>query len=151
MNDTKLNEQTPKWLLSLAPFLSALLGAGALWYTWTKYHEIVDPPSFEWYGWIRPALITLVGMFFLLSTLLFIAGKAGAGWSLFVGSISAIPLILFVNLIVLLVRVVIGLFQGEASDLFSKLFATPFNKALLVVAIIFAVRTALHQFKKYSR
>ncbi|REE68686.1 hypothetical protein A8990_13720 [Paenibacillus taihuensis] len=148
MNNTKLNEQTPKWLLTLAPFLSTLLGAGALWYTWIKYHEIVDPPDFEWYGWIRPALITLIGMLCLLSTLLFIAGKAAAGWSLFVGSISAIPLVLFVNLLVLIVRVVVSLFQGDASNMFTHLFATPFNKALLVVGCIFIVRSALHYFKK---
>lgn len=148
MNDTKLNEQAPKWLLTLAPFLSALLGVGALWYTWIKYHEIVDPPDFEWYGWIRPALITLIGMLCLFSTLLFIAGKAAAGWSLFVGSISAIPIVLFVNLLVLLVRVVVGLIQGDAGNSFTHLFATPFNKALLVVAVIFIARTALHYFRK---
>ncbi|AZN43427.1 hypothetical protein [Paenibacillus albus] len=148
MNDTKLNEPTPKWLLTLAPFLSALLGVAALWYTWIKYHEIVDPPSFEWYGWIRPAIITLIGMLCLLSTLLFIAGKAAAGWSLFTASIAAIPIILFANLIILLVRVAIGLFQGEASELFTKLFSTPFNKALLVVAMIFVVRSVLQKFKK---
>jgi hypothetical protein len=54
-----LANPSPKWLINLLPFMSGVLGGGALWYTWFTYNNLADEPEFYWYAWIRLVLMII--------------------------------------------------------------------------------------------
>ena len=135
MNENNAVNQPPKWLSSLLPVASAILGGGALWFVWVRYNSIVNRPEIHWYDWLQPAGMTLVGILCLLATVLFIAGKRSA-WSVFKAGLSSIPLILFINLLILMFRIIQNIFQGNAIAFLSRLYASPLNKVILAVVII---------------
>lgn len=133
-SEEKTSNPTPNWLINMLPFISAILGGGALWYSWLKYNDIVSQSVFHWYEWIRPALMVLMGILCLLATILFILGKS-SGWSVFMGGLSMVPLMLFANLVILVVRLIQNILQGNAQPFFDRLFTQPKNIAIPIVMI----------------
>src|SRR5688572_22303422 len=115
----KLADETPKWSRVLLPLISTLLGSGTLWYALSRYNTLLNRP--DWYGWMQVAFIVLVGVLCIWATVLFILGKS-SGLAVLKLGISIIPLILFVNLIVLLFRVIHNIMQGDAALFLDRIF-----------------------------
>lgn len=139
--------ETSRWSLILLPVVSTILGSGALWYSWFRYNSIVNRPDFQWYNWIQPAFIALMGILCLSATILFISGKS-SGWSVFKAGLSIVPLILFSNLVILIFRVIQNILQGNAIPFISRLYVSPLNKAILAVALMLTVLSVLKGMKK---
>jgi hypothetical protein len=137
------DHQTPKWLMLL---LSLLVGGGALWYAWFQYGNLMNQPQLDWYVWIRPVSMLLVGAFCLVAAVLFILDKASAR-SVFMGGLSIIPLMLFSNLIVLIFRVVQNIFQGNADPFPVNISASPL-KVILNIIIVVIVLSVIQEIKK---
>jgi hypothetical protein len=133
-SEEKPNINTPHWLINMLPFISAVLGGGALWYTWLKYNDVMNQSGFLLYGWIRLAFMLLIGILCLVSTILFILGKS-SGWSVFMGGLSMVPLMLFTNLVILVFRFIQNIVQGNAQPFFDHLFTQPENIAIPIVVI----------------
>lgn len=134
-SEEKLTDQTPKWLLNVLPFVSAILGSGALWFAWLRYNSIVNRPQFHWYDWIQPAFIALMGILCLWATLLFILGKP-SGLSVFTYGLSIVPLILFSNLVILVFRIIQNIIQGNAQPFLDSLFTQPRNLVIPMIVIV---------------
>ncbi|MEC0329526.1 hypothetical protein P4H42_07810 [Paenibacillus macerans] len=132
----KLAPDSPDWLGKTLAFLSALLGAGAFWYTWYSYQDWMAGTGVPWYGWIRIAFMLLIGVFCLSAALLFIMGKR-AGWSVFQTGLMLVPVMLASNLIIVIIRAVIGAFQGKTLPFFEKIISDP--KSIAVPGIILAL------------
>ena len=128
----KLADETPKWSRVLLPLISTLLGSGTLWYALSRYNTLLNRP--DWYGWMQVAFIVLVGVLCIWATVLFILGKS-SGLAVLKLGISIIPLILFVNLIVLLFRVIHNIMQGDAALFLDRIFAQP-NKFILIPIVV---------------
>jgi hypothetical protein len=142
-NQENLDHQTPKWLM---PLLSLLVGGGALWYVWFQYGNLMNQPQLDWYVWIRPVSMFLVGAFCLVAAVLFILDKSSAE-SAFMGGLSIIPLMLFLNLIVFVFRVVRNIFQGNADPFPASISASPF-KVILNIIIVVTVLSVIQEIKK---
>ncbi len=138
---------TSRWSLILSAFASALIGGGALWYTWFRYNGIVNQPNFYWYNGVQLAFLALMGFLCLWATFLFIAGKP-SGWTVFKTGLSVLPLLLFTNLVMLGFRVIQSAFQGNAATIISRLYASPLNKAILMVVIILTLLSLAKGIKK---
>lgn len=135
MTENNLTNPVPKWLNGFLPLLSILLGSGALWLTWVRYQNIVNGAGFIWYSWIQPVGLVLVGVLCIVATTLFLLDKASA-WSVFKTALSIVPLMLFINFIILLFRIAQSLIQGNAISFISGLYASPVNKVILTVVVI---------------
>lgn len=146
MNEAKLANQTPKWILNLLPLISTIFGGSALCFAWFRYNSLVNRPEFHWYDWIQPAFIVLMGILCLLATLLFISGKP-SGLSVFKVGVSIVPLILFSNLVILVFRVIQNIIHGNAIPFISRLYASPLNKAILAVAVILILLSMVKEMK----
>jgi len=133
--DEQSTAETPQWLLNLLPFISIILGSGALWYAWLRYNSILNRPDYQWLSWIQPALIALMGLLCLSAAVLFIAGKP-SGWSVFKVGVSIVPLVLFSNLVILVFRVIQNIIQGNASPFFDRLLTQPYKILLIPIVII---------------
>ena len=142
--EEKLSNRTPKWLLIL---ISAVVGSGALWFAWFRYSIVVNRPEFNLYNWIQLAAIILVGILCLSATSLFILGKSSGGSVLKTG-LSIIPLLLFLNLIILVFRVVQSIFQGNALSFISRFYVSPLNKAILVLVVIIILSSVIKAIEK---
>jgi hypothetical protein len=94
----------------------------------------MNQSGFLWYGWIRLAFMLLIGILCLLATILFILGKS-SGWSVFMGGLFMVPLMLFSNLVILAFRVIQNIVQGNAQPFFDRLFTQPENIAIPIVVI----------------
>ena len=147
-NKEKISSETTKWLIML-PFISALLGAGALWYAWLRYMEMMNQAEVHWYEWIRPTFMLSMGILYLLATLLFILGKS-SGWSVFMTGLSMVPLMLFSNLVILVFRVIQNILQGNAQPFLARLFTEPQNLIIPVVVIALVLLSSLNQRNKYK-
>ncbi|RRJ63474.1 hypothetical protein EHV15_11455 [Paenibacillus oralis] len=137
-----LAQESPDWLGKTLALLSALLVAGAFWYTWYSYQDWMAGTGVPWYGWIRLAFTLLIGVFCLAATLLFIMGKR-SGWSVFRAGLVLVPVMLASNLIILIIRAVIGVFEGKALPLFEKIFSDPKSIAVPVIILALALLGAL--------
>jgi len=126
---------TPKWLLILRPFVSALLGVSALWYAWYRYTNMAYRPDSQWYGWIQLALIAMMGILCLSAVALFVSGKS-SGSSVFKAGLSIIPLLLFSNLVVLMFRAIQNIIQGNATFFLDRLIAQPQRIVLILIVLI---------------
>lgn len=135
MTENTLTNPVPKWLNGFLPLLSILLGSGALWLAWVRYQNIVNGAGFFWYSWIQPVGLVLVGVLCIVATILFLLDKASA-WSVFKTALSIVPLMLFINFIILLFRIAQSLIQGNAISFISGLYASPVNKVILTVVVI---------------
>lgn len=134
-SEEKVIDQTPKWLVNLTPLIAIALGGVAFWYAWLKYNNIVNQPEFHWYIWISPVLMVLVGVLCLAATILFIVGRTSA-WSVFMGGVSIIPLILFSNLVIFIFRIIQNTVQGNADPFLSRLSTSPLRTILTIIVIV---------------
>ena len=135
MNDSReenLAAGASKWLF---PFISIILGGGALWYTWFRYTSMINQPDSQWYGWVQLALFVLMGILCVSAAVLFILGKS-SGWSMFTTGLSIVPLILFSNLIILVFRGIQNIMQGNADLFLDRLIAQPQKIVLIVIVLI---------------
>jgi hypothetical protein len=138
--------QVPKWLKNLLPLIAAVLGAGALWVARLQYISIMDQPQSEWYAWIRPVLMGLVGILCIMAAFLFIIGKPSA-WSVFVGGLSIIPIMLFSNLVILIFRVIQNVMQGDANPFLSRVSSSPL-KVILNIIVVVIILSVIQGIKK---
>ncbi|MCM3703620.1 hypothetical protein [Paenibacillus macerans] len=137
-----LAQESPDWLGRALAFLSALLGAGAFWYTWYSYQDWMAGSGVPWFGWIRLAFTLLIGVFCLAATLLFIMGKH-SGWPVFQTGLMLVPVMLASNLIILIIRAVIGVFHGQPLPLFEKIISDPKSLAIPGIFLALALLGAL--------
>jgi hypothetical protein len=142
-NQESTDNQAPTWLLSL---FSLLVGCGALWYAWLQYNDLVGQSHLDWYLWIRPVFMLLVGILCILATALFTINSPSA-WSVFMGGLSIIPLMLFSNLIVLICRVIQNIFQGDTDPFLSRLSTSPL-KVILNIIVVVIVLSVIQWIKK---
>jgi hypothetical protein len=125
--------------------LSALLGGGALWFTWLRYTVIVNRPESYWYDWFQLAGIALVGILCASAMILMILGKH-SGQQIFKTGLSIIPLLLFTNLVILLFRAIQSAIQGNTSFLFERLASQP--QKLIIIPIVVIVLILLRSLSK---
>jgi hypothetical protein len=118
----------------LYPFLSGIVGSGVLWYVWLRSLNLLQRADAQWYEWIQPVMLVLVGVMGLWATLLFIMRRPLA-LSVFKLGLSIVPLLLLVNLLILLIRVIVNVFQGNAGVLLERILNQPY-KALLIPIIV---------------
>lgn len=140
--DGTANRNMPDWFIRMFPWISALLGGGALWYTWFRYHDLASRSELFWHEWIRLAFMLLFGALCLAATVLFFLGKSSR-WSVFMGGLYMVPLLLVSNLVILIVRVILNIVQGKAQPLFEKLFAQPKNIAIPIIVIALVLLSIL--------
>ena len=150
MNENKVLDQAPKWLISLLPLFSTILGGTALWLAWARYKGIVNGTEVYWYAWIQPIALVLVGILCFLAAVLFISGKASA-WPVFKAGLSIVPLILFINLLILIFRVIQSILQGNGISFISRLYASPVNKVILAVVIFIILSSIVKEIKQNSQ
>jgi hypothetical protein len=130
--------EMPKRLRIFLSLVSAILSGGALWYAWLRYSGTLDQPApFWWYDRVQPGFIALAGILYLLATILFLLSSS-AGWSVLKAGLSIIPLLLFSNLMVFIVRIVQSVLQGNASFFFERVIAQP-HKFILIPIIVIAL------------
>jgi hypothetical protein len=139
-------DQTPKWLITLFAFIAAVLGVAALWVAWFQYGEILNQPQANWYVWIRPVLMAVVGILCLVALVLFVAGRPSA-WSVLVGGLSIIPIILFSNLVILILRVIQNIMQGNTDPFLSRFSESPL-KVILNIIVVVIVLSVIQGIKK---
>jgi hypothetical protein len=143
-NDQEVsNTQMPKWQSSL---LSLVIGCGALWVAWLQYSDLANQPQLDWYVWIRPVLLLLLGICCLVALILFMIGNPSA-LSVFAGGLSIIPIMLFSNLIVLIFRVIQNLAQGNTDPFLSRFSASPL-KVILNIIVVIIVLSVIQVLKK---
>jgi hypothetical protein len=147
MTENKLTNPVPKWLNGFLPLLSILLGSGALWLAWIRYQNILNGTEFLWYAWIQPVGLVLVGVLCIATTILFLSDKASA-WAVFKTAMSIIPLILFINFVILLFRVGQSMIQGKAISFISGLYVSPANKVILAVVVIMILLSIIKETKQ---
>jgi hypothetical protein len=135
-----LEDPTPKWF----GVLPLLVACAAFWFAWSQYDHLVHQPQLEWYAWIRPVLMILLGVSCLVAFTLFIAGNTYA-WSGFISALSIIPIMLFTNLIVLIFRMLQNIGQGSPDAFLSRLSTSPLKVILnfVVVVIVLSVIQAI--------
>lgn len=134
-NPESLDNKTPKWLTGM---LSLLVGSGAFWYAWSQYNTLVNQPQLDWFAWIRPVLMLLLGIACLVASAFFVIGNPAA-WSVFMGGLSIIPLMLFSNLIVLIFRVIQNIVQGNTDPFLSRLSTSPLKVILNIIVVVIAL------------
>lgn len=117
--------------------LSLLLGGGALWYAWIRYTNLISRVDENWYGWINPSMIVLFGLACFWAAFLFITRNTSA-LSFFKLGLSIIPLTLFTNLVILVIRVIGSLLQGNTAPLIDRILSQP-HKFLLIPIVIIAM------------
>lgn len=120
------------------PIIGLLIGGAALWYTWMEWNHPASTTglSMYWYAWGRPALFALTGVFCLAGSVMLLAGSR-RGKTVLTSGLMIIPVVLFINLIVALVRLAAALVQGQAGPWFSQLLSNP--KSLIVPVVIVAL------------
>jgi len=143
----KESNEKPKGLASLFPLLSPLLGGGALWLAWMRYSALINQSSANWYQWVQTAAIALVGILCLLATVLVLFDRS-SGTAVLKTGLSIVPLLLFANLLVLLARIGQSILEGNAMMFLARLYASPLNKALLIVVGILIVLSILKETEK---
>lgn len=131
-DERTLHKRSSQVLLAL---VSLVLGSSALWYAWFRYERLVNQPDSNWYSWVQLAMIALIGVLSLWAAILFILRKPAAR-DFFKLGLSGIPILLFVNLIVFLVRVFQNILQGNANLFFERLFAQPYRILFILVVVI---------------
>lgn len=117
-------------------FMSIVLSGAAIWYTWLRVTNLVSRADDRWYEWIQPLLMVLFAVICLVAAALFLFRKSEAA-SYFKLGLSVIPLILFVNLMILLVRAAASVWQGDAGFLLERVLSQP-HKFVLIPLIIVA-------------
>jgi hypothetical protein len=101
-------ERQPGWLPFMRPFISAALSVGAFGYVGVRYTDLTaQPGGFPWVQAVPLAVMTLAGVLAAVATFLLIAGQA-SGRSVLRYALSLIPAVLFLNLLLLLGRLVKG-------------------------------------------
>jgi hypothetical protein len=138
--------QMPRWLTKLLPLIATVVGAGALWIAWFQYIGIMDQPQSEWYAWIRPVLMSLVGLLCMMAAILFMTAKPSA-WSVFVGGLSIIPIMLFSNLVILIFRVIQNIMLGDVDPFLSRVSSSPL-KVILNIMVVLIVLSVIQGIKK---
>ena len=88
-----------KWNIRFVILFSFIQGSVGLWYSWYRYHNVVNQVDTQWYQWTHLILIGLGGGLCLLATVLFLFQKSLA-WSVFVAGIVMIPLVSFIIMVV---------------------------------------------------
>jgi hypothetical protein len=132
--------------ISLA-LISTVLGSTALWFTWFRYSTLSHRPEFQWYEWTQPIFAAVMGILCVSAAVLFLVRKP-SGWSTFKTGLSMVPLMLFTNLLILLARVILNIFQGNGPAFVSRLYASPLNKAILVLVILLVLWSVIKETKK---
>ncbi|WP_028612837.1 hypothetical protein [Paenibacillus harenae] len=122
-------ERVIKWL----PLFSAVVGGGALWYTWIKYLDMAEP-AVPWYGWIRLAFTLLIGVLCLAATVLLLLGKP-FGMSVLKGGLTLVPIMLMMNLVILVIRIIQNIALGKAQPFFERIFTEPRNFAIPIIVM----------------
>ena len=145
----KLGKGNLEGLIKLLPFISAAIGGGALWYMWFKYLDLINQSGVQWYEWTRPGFMLVMGTLCLLATILFIMDSP-SGWSVFMGGLSMVPLMLFTNLVILGFRVIQSIFQGNAQPFLARLFTEPDNLIIPIVVIAFILLSSLSKRDTYK-
>jgi hypothetical protein len=97
----------------------------------------MNHPDVYWYNWVQTAGIALMGILCLSAALLAIAGSPSAR-SVFSFGLSIVPIILFTNLMMLVIRGIQNILQGNATVFFDRLFEQPF-RILFILAIVIAL------------
>lgn len=113
-------EQTSNRQQILSSLVIALLGVAAIWYAWLRFTSLATRTEIGWYEWIQPSMMVLFGVLSFWAALLSLLLRPDALFYFKLG-LSIIPLILFVNLIILLFRVIAGILQGNAAFLLGSL------------------------------
>jgi len=120
-------------------FVSALLGGGAAAFVVIGYDSLIGGAPFPWLGWVRFGFVSLAGFLCFAAAALYLLGR-WSGKDVLKGGLSLIPAMLAVNLIVLAVRNVLKLFQGDAFGWIERLFSHPAKligpAAVLIVLVI---------------
>jgi hypothetical protein len=137
-----LDDQTPKWF----GMLPLLVASGAFWYAWSQYNYLVHQLQPDWYAWVRPVLMLLLGISCLVAFILFIMNRSSA-WSVFIGGLSIIPIMLFTNLIVLIFRVLYNIVQGNTDAFLSRVSTSPL-KVILNIIVVVIVLSVIQAIKK---
>jgi len=146
-NEEQQPRQTSILSLIAVTLASAIVGSGALWFTWFRYDSFSNRPDIPWNHWVQLIFLALMGILCLSAALLFISGRPSA-WSVFKAGLSIVPLLLFFNLVVLVFRVIQNILQGNGMSFLSRLYANPLNKAMLGVVLVFILLSVLKEFKK---
>lgn len=121
---------------ALLCFMSVLLGGAAMWYVWLRITNLFSRPNVSWHEWVQPSMVALFAFLCLVATILFLFRKPEAV-SYFKLGLSVIPLILFVNLMILLFRAVASVWQGDAGFILERVLSQP-HKFILIPLIIVA-------------
>jgi hypothetical protein len=119
----------------LLAFISLVLGGTAVWYAWLRYASLMSRIDTGWHEWIQPLMVVLFGLLSLWAAVLFMLHKPD-GLSYFKLGLSIIPLILFVNLVILLLKAVAGILQGNAAFLLDRVLSQPHKFIMIPIVII---------------
>jgi F0F1-type ATP synthase assembly protein I len=95
---------------------------------------------------VRPVLMLLLGVSCLVAFTLFIMNRPSA-WSVFMGGLSIIPIMLFTNLVVLIFRVLGNIVQGNTDAFLSRLSTSPL-KVILNIIVVVIVLSVIQAIKK---
>jgi hypothetical protein len=117
-------------------FTSVLLGGAAIWFSWLRFTNLFSRPNVSWYEWIQPSMVVLFAFLCLVAAILFVLRKPDAV-SFFKLGLSVIPLILFINLVILLFRAAASVWQGDAGFILERVLSQP-HKFILIPLIIIA-------------
>jgi hypothetical protein len=121
--------------MALLPLISLVLGGGMLWFAWFRVDLIgVNQPDANWYPWVQNAAIALSGVLCLVATVLFFFDKT-SGKAMLKSGLSILPLLLFTNLVIFIVRVIQNILQGNVTFLVDRLLAPPY-RILIIPAIV---------------
>ena len=134
IDDEGRRSRTSRRSLILLALSSLVIGSGAFWLTVLRYESLAKQSDFYWYSWVQLAGIALVSILCLWAAILFILGRP-SGRSVFKLGLSVVPIILFVNLMILVFRGIQNIFQGNANFFFERVFAQPY-KILFILAIV---------------
>ncbi|WGU96168.1 hypothetical protein QJQ58_07950 [Paenibacillus dendritiformis] len=133
--------ETPDWFRKLLPVISAVLGFGALWYTWYRYHDMANWPAAPWSDWIRLGFMSLLGILCLAASILLLLGRP-SGMQVFTGGLAMVPLMLVSNLIIFGFRMIYRLIQEGAQPLWDHLLQ-PKNAIIPIIVIALALLSSL--------
>lgn len=140
-------QAAPNWPITI---LSAVLGGGAIWYSWLIYNHILHQSGFLWHDWTRLAFMMLMGVLCLAATVLFIARKSSGRIVLKCG-LSMIILVFFTNLVILVIRALQNIGQGDVQPFLAQFFTQPRNIIIPIIVIALVLLGHIEETVKRQR
>jgi predicted membrane channel-forming protein YqfA (hemolysin III family) len=149
-NKTAGYENQPEWIRRAFPLFGLILAFILLGFAWYLYSHA--PLVIE--RWIRIIFIAAIGFVFLMSSLFYFI-KRELGWKWFMGGFYLIPVLLFLQLILLFLKIVKTLagtiFSGEIPEpvrMFLENYPSKFDMIILGILLIFGVLQILKRLQR---